>query len=94
MSNPGLSSYNLDTLPVAPSVKASTPDVHAHIVKTQKTRRAIAIAMGVLIVGALAVAIFFIVTNSDVNEYIPYGQAHLTFENNELNEINPLTAPS
>ena len=33
-------------------------------------------------------SIFFVVTNSDVNEYIPYGQAHLTFENNELDEID------
>ena len=33
-------------------------------------------------------SIFFVVTNSDVNEYIPYGQAQLTFENNELEEID------
>ena len=33
-------------------------------------------------------SIFFIVTNSDVNEYIPYGQTQLTFENNELEENN------
>ena len=33
-------------------------------------------------------SIFFVVTNSDVNEYIPYGQAQLSFENNELEEID------
>ena len=33
-------------------------------------------------------SVFFIVTNSNVNEYIPYGQTHLTFENNELEEID------
>jgi hypothetical protein len=65
MSNPGLPSYNPDTLPVAQPVKASVPDVpdvHAQTVQSQKTRRAIAIAAGVIIVGALAVAIYFIVT--------------------------------
>ena len=93
MNNPGIPSYNPDTLPVAQRassfnpdyidtlpvaqpvtgakfdfagakkmVKASAPDAHVQTVQTQRTRRAIAIVAGVIIVGALGVAIYFIVT--------------------------------
>ena len=41
----------------------------------------IAILLSLLIgISYLFTQIFFIVTNSDVNEFIPYGQAQLTFE--------------
>ena len=33
-------------------------------------------------------AVYFIVTNSDVNLYIPEGQAQISFENNEFETIN------
>ena len=32
-------------------------------------------------------SIYFIVTNSDVNQFIPYGQAQLSFENNDFSEM-------
>ena len=38
--------------------------------------------------GFLFSAVYFIVTNSDVNLYIPEGQAQIGFENNEFETIN------
>ena len=36
----------------------------------------------------LFASIYFVATNSDVNEFIPYGQAQINFEDNEFEQIN------
>jgi len=42
----------------------------------------------IIAMSSLFSAIFFIVTNSDVNMFIPEGQAQISFENNEFETID------
>ena len=39
-------------------------------------------------VSYLIASIYFIAINSNVNEYIPYGQSQINFENDELDQLN------
>ena len=48
-----------------------------------KSYRLILITFSIIAISSLFSAVFFIVTNSDVNVFIPIGQAQIGFENNE-----------
>ena len=52
-----------------------------------KSYRLILITFSIIAISSLFSAVFFIVTNSDVNVFIPIGQAQIGFENNEFETI-------